>query len=43
MTRFTHKVTGVVVSVDDDKELSSDWEREGDKPKRAGKKTDDKS
>lgn len=30
MARFTHKVTGVVVSVADDKMLGSDWRAEGE-------------
>ena len=41
MARFTHKVTGVAVSVSDKKVLGSDWEPE-DKPKRSAKKSDEK-
>lgn len=41
MARFTHKVTGVVVSVADEKVLGSDWEPD-DKPKRTSKKSDEK-
>lgn len=42
MARYTNKVTGVHVSVADEKVLSSDWEPV-EKPKRTTKKTDDKS
>jgi hypothetical protein len=42
VARYRNAVTGVVVSVDDEKELSSDWELEGDKPKKATKKQDEK-
>lgn len=42
MARFTHKVSGVRVTVADGKQLGSDWEAEKPKtepkPKQAGKK-----
>lgn len=42
MARYKNAVTGVTVSVSDEKELSSDWELEGEKPKRTTKKSEDK-
>lgn len=42
MARYKNAVTGVIVSVSDEKELSSDWELEGEKPKRTTKKSEDK-
>lgn len=42
MARYKNAATGVTVSVSDEKELSSDWELEGEKPKRTTKKSEDK-
>lgn len=42
MARYTNTVTGVHVSVADEKVLSSDWEPD-EKPKRTNKKADEKS
>lgn len=42
MARYKNVVTGVIVNVSDEKELSSDWELEGEKPKRTQKKSDEK-
>lgn len=39
MARYTNKVTGVHVSVADEKVLGSDWEPD-EKPKRTAKKAD---
>ncbi|WP_274543251.1 hypothetical protein [Microbacterium sp. HSID17254] len=42
MARYRNVVSGVIVSVPDEKELGSDWEREGDKPKRTSKTQSEK-